>query len=59
MESLMEKLPMILGIALCLSEALAYIPSLKSNSLLQFISSGLKKAKSFMDKMKEQKPDAE
>ena len=39
---------LILGILLTISEGLALIPALKSNSILQLISNGLKKAIEFL-----------
>ena len=59
LESIMEKLPMILGIALCLSEALSFFPKIKANSIFQMISNGLKKAKDFLDKFLAKKKEEE
>lgn len=53
MESLMEKLPLILAIALALSETLALIPSLKENSILQMATKIIRKAKELMSKKEE------
>ncbi|HEY5688536.1 MAG TPA: hypothetical protein VIS27_09560 [Yeosuana sp.] len=47
----MSKLELILAIALGISEVLALIPSLKSNSVLQLVLEALRKLKS--DKPKE------
>ena len=63
MESLLENLPWILAALLGLSEALAHVPALKSNSILQMITSGLRKAKDMMKalraKKEEEKSDEE
>ena len=55
MEAIIEKLPMVLGILLCLSEALAFIPSIKSNSVFQLISKGIRKAKEILAKLQADK----
>lgn len=53
MESIIENLPVILAVLLGLSEALAHIPSLKSNSLLQILTSIFKKAAPVAKSLKE------
>ena len=50
LEFITEKLPIILGIALCLSEALSFIPKIKANGIFQMISNGIKKGKELLDK---------
>lgn len=40
----------ILAAALAVSEALAFIPSLKANSIFQLVVNGLKKVKEFLQK---------
>ena len=47
---------LILGILLTISEGLALIPALKSNSILTLVINGLKKAKEFL--MGKQTPPA-
>ena len=59
MESFIEKLPIILAVLLGLSEALAHIPSLKSNSLLQLLTSAFRKAKPIADSLAEKQAEKE
>ena len=60
MESLLENLPLILAVALGLSETLALIPALESNSILQIVIKALKKAKEMTSKKKiEEKKEEE
>jgi hypothetical protein len=59
MNELMEKLPMILAVLLGISEALAHIPSVKSNSVFQMVVNMMKKIKEVMSPKKEEsKEDA-
>jgi hypothetical protein len=53
MADFIEKLPWILACLLGLSEALAHIPALKSNSVLELLTSAFKKAKPIADKLAE------
>lgn len=53
MQDFIEKLPIILAVLLGISEALAHIPALKSNSLLQLLTSAFRKAKPVADKLAE------
>jgi len=53
MESLIENLPVILAVMLGLSEALAHIPQVKSNSIFQMVKSALKGAKQLLEKKEE------
>ena len=55
----MENLPMILAIALALSEVLALIPALKENSILQLVMRALRKAKEMFPKKEEAKLEEE
>lgn len=55
MESLLENLPMILAVLLGISEALAHIPALESNSILQLAMKALRKAKELFPAKKEEK----
>ena len=55
MESILENLPMILAVALALSEALAMIPALKENSILQLAMRVLRKGKELFPKQEETK----
>jgi polysaccharide pyruvyl transferase WcaK-like protein len=51
LEQALENLPWILAALLGMSEALAHIPALESNSVLQLITKFLRKAKEIMTKM--------
>jgi hypothetical protein len=53
MQDFIEKLPIILAVLLGISEALAHIPSLKSNSILELLTSAFRKAKPIADKLAE------
>ena len=53
MEALLEQLHLILAVALAMSEALALIPALKENSLLQLAMRVLRKAKELFPKKKQ------
>ena len=53
MESFMENLPLILAIALAISEAMALIPAFKENSILQLAMKLLRKAKEMFPQKKE------
>ena len=52
MEKFLEHIPTILAVLFGISEALAYIPQVKSNSVFQASFSFLKKAKEFFSKPK-------
>ena len=53
MESIIEQLPVILAVALALSEALALIPALKENSILQLATKIFRKGKELFPKKSE------
>lgn len=64
MEALLENMPIILAVLLGISEALAHIPALESNSILQLAQKMLKKAKELFPKKEKpaqlpEKKDAE
>jgi len=58
-EQLLQNLPWILAALLGVSEALAHIPQLESNSILQMVTKVLRKAKDFMGKAQEALPPKE
>ncbi len=50
LEQVLENLPWILAALLGISEALAHVPQLESNSVLQLVTKFLRKAKEIMTK---------
>lgn len=52
-QTIMDNLPWVFAFLLAFSEALALIPQLKSNSILQLVYNSLKKAEPIVKKVEE------
>lgn len=56
-QTIMDNLPWVFAFLLALSEALALIPQLKSNSILQLVYNSLKKAEPIVKKLEEKQAE--